>query len=946
MDPVSILTITQTACTISFQVISTLYAFAKDVKDLDERLRGFTDEVEGLRRILIAISTSLNDPQLRLADISTGKYGNKDMWEAIHSSVEDCRLYLEKLRAELSGVRKKKGEGNIFRQAIRTLELRLNKDDINNLRSQVRCHQLGLNTALQMLNVYICCRLPMQMQDNLAPQIATLGEAMARLQASIDVQSALQTKPLAVSINPDLTSVNAGMPDSANQMQAAFANSDFADINDGILDSTDQTLVTSVGSDSTKIDSISRNPVNGDKDIARRLKEAAAKVHSNASVISNARSTVWGGSERIFTSGSEWGEPLSLAARGNIEKWLSQPRTNDIAEQDDNSNSASGTLETSIFSRDNISSGRSRETESDELDSDAEGELEADILHKLLTRANIKFEEGASAEAESIYRHALNRSKSISFTRKTMLDLKHAEYRLACACFQQKNLVDAKNLLFDLVHECSLDSKHAYFILESSYVLAQIFLLEGDFVNAEMHCKRTVVGRRRLLGKDASKTYAAIQLLVVIYSSNIAPKEVKYEAEVWRDMLPPDIRDEDEKTGRPSSSLGSRNTIPAVNSSRRPRVIAERFRPGSQGSIVMVNDTGMSPGPLDGHFVSEVVHDGDEFPPNTKIKQIWSLRNPGPSVWPAGCYVHFSRGDAMFEPGNERSNVIDHNVDIGEEVKFSVNVTVPERPGKALSFWRLCTAEGVDFGHRLWCDIMVTGSAGQGHMEEDAASATRREKLEKQTETLTDPPVQASEALIPGDRVDKAPKILKIDSATTAEQKTAKTFATPEDLTQGYFQEILYDFAAVDDDEMTVKQGETVVILKADADWSMVRRTRDKKEGLVPSNYFQPVAMATPRTVRPSIQKLPVTDEKSSDECLVPDSSKLRVWTDVTGNFTVDAEFLGFRDGKIRLHKINGVKITVPLAKMSTADLTYVEQMSNEDEKRRRILKTLSKARE
>ena len=46
MDPVSILTVTQAACTISFQITSTLHAFASDVKEVDERLKGFTDEVE------------------------------------------------------------------------------------------------------------------------------------------------------------------------------------------------------------------------------------------------------------------------------------------------------------------------------------------------------------------------------------------------------------------------------------------------------------------------------------------------------------------------------------------------------------------------------------------------------------------------------------------------------------------------------------------------------------------------------------------------------------------------------------------------------------------------------------------------------------------------------------------------------------------------------------
>ncbi|MCJ1400588.1 cytoskeletal protein binding protein [Xylographa trunciseda] len=888
MDPISILTITQIACTISFQIISTLYSFANDVKDLDVRLRGFTDEVEGLRRILVAITTSLNDPQLRLAEISTGKYGNKDMWEAIHGSVEDCRLYLEKLRSELSVVGKKKGEGNILRQAIRALELRLNKDDINNLRSQVRSHQLGLNTALQMLNV-------------LAPQIASLGEAMAKLQTSIDTQSSLQTQPLAVSTNADATSINTSVPDSASQTLAAASGSDSTRINSvNLLDSADE-----------------------DNSIAQRLNEAAVKVHSNASIISNARSTVWGGSERVFTSGSEWGEPLSPTAHGNIEKWLSQPRTNDITEEDDESNLASGTLETSIFSQDKISSSRSKDTESDEFDSDAEGELEADIVQKLLTRANVRYEAGAYAEAEDIYRHALNRSKSISFTRKTMLNLKHVVYQLARACFQQKKLDDARKLLLDLVQECSLDSKHAYLILEASYVLAQIFVFEGDFENAEIHCKRTVVGRRRLLGKDAKETFAAIQLLVVIYSSEFAPKEVKYEAEVWRDMLPPQFREKDENTGRlpdvhdkeHSSSNGLSNTIPAVNSSRRPRVIPERYHFGSKGSNVMVHDVGASPWPLEGHFVSESVHDGDEFPPNTKIEQIWSLRNPGPSVWPAGCYVHFVRGDAMFEPGHERSDNVDHEVGVGEVVSFSVSVTVPELPGKALSHWRLCTAKGVDFGHRLWCDIMVTGSPGQGHIEEDAASGSRRKMPDRSNEITTEQIVQPYKADIPGDEVADTPKGLRVDQPATNP-------TVPEDMTQGYFQEVLYDYAAEASDELTVKQGETIVVLEILAEWSMVRRIRDKKEGLLPSSYFLPIATATSKKIRP-----------------IPDKSKLRVWTDVTGNFKVDAEFLGCKDGKIILHKMNGVKISVPLAKMSTTDLTYVEQMSDtfvEEDKHRR----------
>ncbi|RPB02349.1 hypothetical protein L873DRAFT_1787724 [Choiromyces venosus 120613-1] len=56
-----------------------------------------------------------------------------------------------------------------------------------------------------------------------------------------------------------------------------------------------------------------------------------------------------------------------------------------------------------------------------------------------------------------------------------------------------------------------------------------------------------------------------------------------------------------------------------------------------------------------------------------------------------------------------------------------------------------------------------------------------------------------------------------------------------------------------------------------------------------------------------------------------PDSSQVRQWTDRTGNFKVEAQFIGCKDGKINLHKLNGVKIAVPVSKMSLEDLEYVE---------------------
>ena len=58
--------------------------------------------------------------------------------------------------------------------------------------------------------------------------------------------------------------------------------------------------------------------------------------------------------------------------------------------------------------------------------------------------------------------------------------------------------------------------------------------------------------------------------------------------------------------------------------------------------------------------------------------------------------------------------------------------------------------------------------------------------------------------------------------------------------------------------------------------------------------------------------------------------AKVRTWTDRSGSFKVEAQFIGLKDGKIHLHKLNGVKIAVPVVKMAAEDLEYVENVTGE----------------
>lgn len=50
------------------------------------------------------------------------------------------------------------------------------------------------------------------------------------------------------------------------------------------------------------------------------------------------------------------------------------------------------------------------------------------------------------------------------------------------------------------------------------------------------------------------------------------------------------------------------------------------------------------------------------------------------------------------------------------------------------------------------------------------------------------------------------------------------------------------------------------------------------------------------------------------------------MWHDKSGQYKVEAEFLGFSNGKLRLHKVNGVVIEVPVERMSGEDLRYIEK--------------------
>ena len=195
---------------------------------------------------------------------------------------------------------------------------------------------------------------------------------------------------------------------------------------------------------------------------------------------------------------------------------------------------------------------------------------------------------------------------------------------------------------------------------------------------------------------------------------------------------------------------------------------------------------------------------------------------------------------------------------------------------------------------------------------------------------------------------------------------------------------ILYDFIGESNDELTVKEGDLVYIIndKKSKEWWMCESVDTGRRGVIPSQFVEPLkeksssgasglfnslkkmakgkspskshshsnsvsgswrddvtpdetassksrsrgASFSSRKKRSASMSKPSSD--SANKKKFPDPKKSRLWVDRSGTFKVDAQFIGCANGKIHLHKANGVKIAVAANKLSDSDLMYVENIT------------------
>lgn len=90
--------------------------------------------------------------------------------------------------------------------------------------------------------------------------------------------------------------------------------------------------------------------------------------------------------------------------------------------------------------------------------------------------------------------------------------------------------------------------------------------------------------------------------------------------------------------------------------------------------------------------------------PFEPIQKTWELLNDGAEAWPASVRMVNVGGELMGAPA---TGVAVRAAQPGETVTVTMQMRAPTIAGRHASYWRLCTADGMRFGARIWVDVTV-----------------------------------------------------------------------------------------------------------------------------------------------------------------------------------------------------------------------------------------------
>jgi hypothetical protein len=151
MDPLSIATGSIAITRFTSQISLALYNYIIYTKNVDQTVRSFRGEVDGLTRLLDSIGTAVSNPIIKSAVATTPE--NFELLGPITEELISCRGCVEALAGVLERVAQGSNIKNFFRRSVRAMKLNLSSDDIARFRSEIHVHSTQLQIALQIINL-------------------------------------------------------------------------------------------------------------------------------------------------------------------------------------------------------------------------------------------------------------------------------------------------------------------------------------------------------------------------------------------------------------------------------------------------------------------------------------------------------------------------------------------------------------------------------------------------------------------------------------------------------------------------------------------------------------------------------------------------------------------------------------------------------------------------
>ncbi|KAJ9617119.1 hypothetical protein H2200_000840 [Cladophialophora chaetospira] len=489
MDPFSLTAGALQIAGACAQCTVTIIKICGDIRSVDARISSFCDEVGALRVTYEGLEKSLRTPLLlEAARVASKTPDGAHLWEQISDALTDSKKTMRRVNDILDQITKMSGWA---RKVKAHLIENFHSGELSRLRQRIQFFNAALSLPIQM----VCVTLQLEQRgmsaenhNSLDVKLVSLERSMRELVESLNSPSRSQT----LGGTTIATTEHIKDQDDGMKTYIAFAK---------------KFLTTASAAASTRSSLSTVSPAI-EPDILRDEKQRSI---------------------------TDLSPPTDK--RSQVEGWIQTP--------------SAGTLPPNGAARKNSHP----PLRSVEVNADEDNEVEFMRTRQHLRLGQESFEQSEHSKAERHFRRALALMQDHDFEGRISFQPPEVVLMLAECCLKQDKLDEAVTLLEpvaamrpDIFPGASADLERRQSFtrrgpdklqaLAASHMLGRVFLLKGDYDNAEKQGLRGFTERRKELGPRDEKTIESVRLVIEIYKTR-GEEGDEEEAEGYEVFLSP-----------------------------------------------------------------------------------------------------------------------------------------------------------------------------------------------------------------------------------------------------------------------------------------------------------------------------------------------------------------------------------------------------------------------